>query len=357
MFRKLYRVFKNRFLRVRLSRYLVVSMVLLILGGVTACKSSSATPEPSQVSEIQPDYAGKKILFVNSYHAGYEWSDGIEAGLQDVLKDTEVELKVVRMDTKRNQGEEFGHQAALQAKAEIEAFEPDVLIAADDNAQKYLIVPYFKDTTLPVVFNGVNWDASSYDYPASNVTGMVEVELPTQLAGHLKSYAQGERIGYLTVDSHTERKVADIYNDRFFESKMEIYWVETFDQFKVEFVKAQQEMDVLFIGNNAGIDRWDPDEAAAFMVENTRIPTGTINPWLAPYTLITLAKRPEEQGEWSAQTALHILDGTPVSEIPFGENKEGKLVLNLDIAAQLDVVFTPLMLRNAEIYGGEIVER
>jgi hypothetical protein len=30
---------------------------------------------------------------------------------------------------------------------------------------------------LPVVFVGVNWDASPYGYPTANVTGSVEVEL------------------------------------------------------------------------------------------------------------------------------------------------------------------------------------
>ena len=48
-----------------------------------------------------------------------------------------------------------------KAKAEIDAFKPDVVIAADDNASKYLIEPYFKDAALPFVFCGVNWDAST----------------------------------------------------------------------------------------------------------------------------------------------------------------------------------------------------
>ena len=108
-----------------------------------------------------------------------------------------------------------------------------------------------------------------------------------------------------------------------------------------------------YIGNNAGIDRWDDEEIEAFVAENTQIPTGTINPWLAPYGLITLAKRPEEQGEWSAQTALRILDGTSVSEIPLAENKQGELILNFDIAEKLGVVFSPSLLRNAEVYGSE----
>lgn len=350
----LHQLFKRTTYTTQATGYLIVAVGLLMLGGLlTACNSAASTLEPEPVAETGSDYTGKKILFVNSYHEGYEWSDGIEAGFQEVLSDTGVELKFVRLDTKRNPEEEFGKNAGMEAKAEIEAFEPDVVIAADDNAQKYLVVPYLKDTELPVVFAGVNWDASAYGYPTSNVTGMIEVELSAQLVEHLESYARGERLGYLTVDSETERKVVQIYNERFFEGQMKEYWVKSFDEFKEQFVTAQNEVDILFFGNNAGIDRWDETEAEAFMVENTKIPTGTINDWLAPYVLITLAKSSEEQGEWSAQTALNILDGAAVSEIPVTENNKGELILNLNLAEQLGVVFSPSLLRYAEVYGTE----
>ncbi len=352
MFNKLSRVHSRVLPNIGLIGYLMV--VLLLLGGaLTACNTSAATMEPEQVNETRSNYAGKKVLFVNSYHEGYEWSDGIEAGLQDVLKGSGVELEFVRLDTKRNPTDEFGREAGVKAKAEIEAFKPDVVIAADDNAQKYLVVPYLKDTSVPVIFCGVNWDASAYGYPASNVTGMVEVELPAKLVDHLKNYAQGERLGYLTVDSETERKVAQIYNERFFGGQMKEYWVKSFDEFKAHFLQAQTEVDILFIGNNAGIDRWDQAEAEAFIVENTKIPTGSINDWLAPYVLIVLAKSAEEQGQWSGQTALRILDGTPVSEISLVENKDEKLILNLNVAEQLGAVFSPSLLKHGDIYGLE----
>lgn len=83
--------------------------------------------------------AGKKVLFIDSYHEGYGWSDGITTGIKTGLQDSGVELKVIRMDTKRNTGDAFKKEAALKAKAEIEAFKPDVVIASDDNASKFLI--------------------------------------------------------------------------------------------------------------------------------------------------------------------------------------------------------------------------
>jgi ABC-type uncharacterized transport system substrate-binding protein len=309
--------------------------------------------ESDQSAQASSAYAGKKLLWVDSYHEGYEWSDSIETGIRNALDDTEIEFKIVRMDTKQNTDTESRENAAAQAKAEIEAFDPDVVIASDDNAQKYLVVPYLKDTSLPVVFCGVNWDASPYGYPANNVTGMIEVEQSVQLIEHLEQYAKGERLGYLSGDTDTDRKVVQICNERFFAGAMESRFVKTFDEFKTTFLQVQEEVDILYLRNNAGIEGWDDEEAESFIRDNTRIPTGSSNDWMAQYALITLAKSGAEQGEWAVQAALRILDGASVSEIPIAENKQGDLILNLDLAEQLEVVLAPSLLKNAKIYGGE----
>jgi ABC-type uncharacterized transport system substrate-binding protein len=323
-------------------------LVALLLTTLVSCAPATPLPAPAVDATPVPNYAGKKILYVNSYHEGYPWSDGIENGLHEVLDGTGVELKIVYLDTKQNPDVAFGQSSGLKAKTEIETFKPDVVIASDDNAQKYVIVPYYNGTDLPVIFNGVNWDASAYKF-ADNVTGMIEVELPDQLINLLKVYAKGDRLGYITVDTETERKVVDIYNQRFFNGKLKPYWVKTQDEFKDAFLAAQDEVDILFMGNNAGSDKWDEAEMKEFILENSTIPTGSINDWMAPYTLLTLAKSAKEQGLWSAQAALSILDGKPASEIPLAENKKGELMVNLDMADKLAIVFAPSLLKNAAV--------
>lgn len=336
------------------AKYLVITALLFafVVSSLflTSC-TSSATSEPETAITEQADYAGKKILWVDSYHEGYEWSDGIKDGVQRVLENSGVDLEIVRMDTKRNIAEEFGQQAGVDAEAAIKAFNPDVVIACDDNAQKYLVEPYLKDTDLPVVFCGVNWDASPYGYPASNITGMIEIDLVREMLDLLTPYAAGDRIAYLTGDNNTARKLFGIYNDRFFDGQLQEAFVTDFDEFKSEYLRLQDEVDMLYFGNNAGITDWDDAAAEAFILENTKIPSGSSYTWMAPYTMIIVGNSADEQGEWSAKTALSILDGIPVSDIPFAENKESTLVLNLDIADKLDVVFTPSVLRYAEVYG------
>src|SRR3989344_4725417 len=95
------------------------------------------------------------------------------------------------MDTKRNPAEEFKKKAGEDAHLAIEVFKPDVLMVSDDNAFKYIIVPFYKDVALPVVFSGLNWDASLYGAPYANTTGMIEISLTNQIIDHLKTYARG----------------------------------------------------------------------------------------------------------------------------------------------------------------------
>lgn len=335
---------------------LMVFMILLVIS-ISGCAPTAPITVPAAGTTpiqsgngAQAKYTGKKIVYVNAYHEGYAWSDGIEIGLHKVLDGTGVELKIIRLDTKQHPEAEFGKTAGQNAKTEIDAFKPDVVITSDDNTQKYLVVPYLKGTGIPVIFNGVNWDASAYGYDPKQITGMVEVELPDQLINLLQTYTKGTRLGYITVDSETERKVVDIYNQRFFGGQMKAYWVKSQDEFKTAFLAAQQEEDILFLGNNAGTsDKWDEAGMKKFFQENTTVPTGSINDWMAPYALLTLAKSSQEQGEWSAQTALRILDGTPVSDIAVAENKKGQLMANLVLADKLGVTFAPSMLKNAVI--------
>lgn len=323
--------------------------LFFLLLALTACSGSPSSSGVSvaTLSAGEGEFSNKKILWVDSYHAGYEWSDGLEAGLRSALEGSGVQLEVFRMDTKRYP--ERCEEAGKQAWQLIQRLQPDVVIATDDNAQRCLVVPYLKGTNLPVVFAGVNWSAKEYGYPAPNVTGMIEVELANRLVEMVAPFAKGNRIGYVSIETETEQKIAEAYQDHFFSGAMKLYWSKTQAEFQEAFLQAQEDVDILFVSNNAGAPDWDKQVMRKFMQENTRIPTISVNPWMAPYVLATLAKVPEEQGEWAGQTALAILKGTPVREIPLAENKKGRLILNLTIAEKLKIVLPPSLLKVAEV--------
>lgn len=294
----------------------------------------------------------KKILYIDSYHEGYPWSAGISEGVMKTLSTSKikdmVELSVIRMDTKRHKSEEFKKAAALKAVAMIQSWQPDVVIASDDNASKYVILPYFKDKPLPFVFCGVNWDASPYGFPFNNVTGMVEVSLVRQLIKTMQPYACGKRVGLLGADNLSNRKEALNYRKILnIDLEQEIF-VSNFEELKAAFKKIQKDVDMLILVPPSFL-KTDTErrQARKFFEEHTTIPTGSVEDWITPYTLIGYTKIASEQGEWAAQAALKILGGKSPADIPIVRNKSAQVYLNMRIAKRLNVKFPMKMINRA----------
>ncbi|MCP4109784.1 MAG: hypothetical protein GY749_30420 [Desulfobacteraceae bacterium] len=292
-------------------------------------------------------FGGSKVLYVDSYHEGYPWSDGITKAIQSVFKGKDVELRIFRMDTKRNTDKRFIRKAAIEAKAEIEKFKPDLVIASDDNASKYLIEPFYKNADLPVVFCGINWDASMYGYPYKNATGMVEVSSVHELLKYLKPVAKGGKIAYLAADVTTARKEG-LYYRKLYKLELTEKYVKEFTEWVSVYADIQKECDILIVGNKAGINNWNESEAEKAVLAKTKVPTGTLYEFMSKYALAGYAKIPEEQGEWAAETALKILNGTDISSIPLTENKKGRVIINRKIEKSLGITFSDDVISSAE---------
>jgi ABC-type uncharacterized transport system substrate-binding protein len=93
------------------------------------------------------------------------------------------------------------------------------------------------------------------------------------------------------------------------------------------------------------------------LLQNIRIPTGSVTPWMKRYVIFTLAKQPEEQGVYAAVTALRILDGTRPGDIPLTQNRRAQLTLNLKMAHAAGIVLPVALLQVAEVIGQEALQQ
>ena len=268
-------------------------------------------------------------VYVSSYHKGYAWSDALELGLRKEL-DGKCDLIQIDMDTKRNKSELYKIRKSREVANEIIKIKPDVLITSDDNAARYLVVPYFKGGKLPVVFSGINWTVEEYGFPAANVTGMVEVApIRPMLMWAQRLTEQGTRGFYLGSDTLTEVKdlkhlvkVADdlnisissaLVNDR-------EAWQSAF--------KEAEEADFIILGSTAGINDWDEKEIMSFVRENAQKLILTNHDWMLPFSMLGFVKIPQEQGEWAAKTAIAIHEGIPIQRIPIVANRKWEIYEN-----------------------------
>ena len=271
-----------------------------------------------------------RCLYVSSYHAGYEWNDGIERGLQSTLQDR-CEIRKFYMDGKRNLGEAFAKAKALEAKQLVETWKPDVIIAADDNVSKFLIMPYYKNAAIPVVFCGLNWTAEPYGYPYRNATGMIEVGPIEPLLTEVLAMVKNPRRGvFLSADEMTQRKEFSMSRELYKRRGITLTHasVRTLADWQAGFSAAQQDADFIVIGNHAGIKDWDEALVRRYVYEHGRRFTVAYLEWMAPYSMLTMAKIADEQGEWSGKVAVMILNGTPPSKIPVVANRRWNMFVN-----------------------------
>ena len=310
-------------LKMMIPRYQKILCVILLLSCVTAALAQER----------------KRVFYLNSYHEGYGSSDDVMRGIRDVLGRTEVELKIFLLDSKRRSDKAEIEQTAREAVAAIEAYQPDDIIASDDNAVQYVIAPRFKHGSVPIVFCGVNWSADQYDLPRQHVTGMLEVVPVRETIETIRRfYPRLKRLFVLSEESLAEasnrRALAPVY--RALGLKVTYANVRDFDEWKQQFNAAQEQADLLYLPTNGAIKGWDEAAARAFVQANIRKPVITTDDFMMSYAVFGLTKVAREQGEWAAHATLEILAGRKPADIAITRNQQSQAWFNPALAARIN---------------------
>ncbi|MHC4158326.1 MAG: sensor histidine kinase [Planctomycetota bacterium] len=128
------------------------------------------------IAEAQEEQM-RKVLVLNSYHRGYDWSDHIVEAIRAEFDkaDLEVELFFEYMDTMRYEFDEaFGYMKQL-CEAKYTKAELDLIITTDDGALYFVLI--HRDHLflgVPVVFCGVQEAENSTPQNYDSVTGILE---------------------------------------------------------------------------------------------------------------------------------------------------------------------------------------
>lgn len=321
-------------------RIALVVGVLLLCGPASAGRCADTAPGAAAVR-------GKKVFYLDSYDASFQPSVLTQKGAREVFGPAGVQMEVFYLDEKNRPSEAALREAAARARRRIEEWKPDLIIASDDPANKAVIVPWYKGGDIPVVFNGVNWDAAQYGYPARNVTGQVEVEVVQELLAELRKHARGSRVGFLSGDTSTDRQNLATYEKLLGRRFERTELVTSFAAWKKAYAALQQEVDMLFLRTNGGVDGWNDAEAQQLVMAQTRIPSGSVAPHMGRFVLLNFAKVREEFGEYSARTALRIFGGASPAEIPLTTNRQAKALVNMRLAKALGIRFPVEFLERA----------
>ncbi len=293
--------------------------------------------------------AGKKCLHISSYTLEYEWAAGIDDALWKQLNESCSEKRTFLLDAKIHP--EDVEKKAAQARDIINAMKPDVVVVSDDPAVKNVLQKYYKDSSIPFVFCGVNWSASEYGLPYSNATGMIEVNAIDTVVEEALRLLPKSRRGYcLAEPSETGRKLCNRFSQIFQRSGVSLveHYPTQYADWAESFVKAQKaEYDFVVLPVVHGIKGFDFKKAERLALENTRKLTLAVYNWMVPLTMLSFVTPPEEQGEYAGIVAAKILQGAKPADFPVVTNRRWNLIINERLAAVAKISLPPTLLRKA----------
>ena len=288
------------------------------------------------VAFIGTNLAKPRVLVLHSYDLDYTWVRDVNVGLNRVLRGKPYNVRWHYMDTKRNPSNEFRERAGLLARRIIGDWKPDLIIAVDDDAQKYAAMYYALDENefkkaehkTQIVFVGLNGESKPYGYDhAVNTTGIYERKQWSAVKNLIEQAVRPKvpadrpvRIAYVGDTSGSVKEDTKFLESfdwapfKLTRSKL----VGTLDEWKAEVTRANAEADVLITTNYRRLQESaadpkrmaDPAEVVKWTEDNTsKIPViGTNGFYVEDGGMIALATSPFEQGDVGARMAVDILE-------------------------------------------------
>ncbi len=324
MFKEYYNVSVKDTFRV----WTVMESIVAVVGLLGVLMLNAVMPPP-------PARQARRVFSLNSYHEGYPPSDEAMAAMREGFRRPGFLLREFFLDAKRHPGEGSLRSRAAAALDQIRAFRPEVILASDDDAVKFVVAPYLWHGPVPVVFCGVNWSADSYGLPREHVTGMVEVLPVDDAARMLRRFRpEARRLLVLSEDSTSEKRNTRLMDRRWrrlgFEPEYAL--VSGFKEWKTRFAEAQGRFDSSYLPTSGAIRNWDARQARLRVQRHTRIPSFTCDEFMMDYVSFGVVKIAREQGEWAATAVRRILQGERPSAIPLAENSRSRCVWNEAVA-------------------------
>jgi PAS domain S-box-containing protein len=269
----------------------------------------------------------RRVLILNSYHRGFDWSDDEEEGIFRRLRAVfpSIDIPVVYLDSKRFPGEEHQEQMRDFLATRYGGVKIDLVFALDNPALDLLT--RHPDTLfpgIPVVFAGISDYGQYMESGRGKITGVVErQDVRNTLETALSFHPEAKEVLILndtTVSGVSARREAEAAAPRF-SGRVHIRFLppSTFDEARTAIGALPPEAIVLvqsFSTDRAGKTLSGPDSTRLF-VSAAKVPVYTMHesrfvPGVVGGFLLDGGKH----GRAAADLALRVLMGMDPSEVP-----------------------------------------
>jgi PAS domain S-box-containing protein len=265
------------------------------------------------------------ILYLNSYHDGYSWSDDIFEGLREGLQGhSEVELQVEYMDYKKY---ELGFLSSLLGdlyKRKFRGMHFDVIVLSDNNAFNFYLergAELFPG--VPAVFCGIN-DFSPEVISGRDMTGVVEnFDVADTLGIALKFHPEKKRLVIIGDESVTGVAIRNQLLDATprFKDRLDVEYWSGFDtdELRKQVREASDDTFFFFIPFYQSIKGrfYSAAELLEIASRNTSSPIYSSWEFLLGHGIVGgKLLSGQEHGRKAAELALRVLGGERAGDIP-----------------------------------------
>jgi ABC-type uncharacterized transport system substrate-binding protein len=336
-----------------------IKILSVLISALILCYSALRTGAAAQ--DAAPA-AGRKILLIHSYNEEYPWTASITAGVRKALAGQNITLNIFYMDAKRNNTDAWKIKAGEQARRIIDTWKTDAVIAADDDAQRFVTRHYVNKKPW-FVFCGVNGDPAEYNLPASNVTGIIERPFFTESLSYLKQILRysSRAVTKAVVISDTGNTSVGALTHMRSEAKntdfkiLGYYLISDFPRWQKRITEFNENETAICIYTYHTITQdgsaasMDPQQVLQWTVANCIMPTvGFLDFAIEGGLLCGVVESGEEHGYEAGRMALDLLRGKSIKSLPVKRADKGLKMINLKTAEKLGISVPEDVIKEAD---------
>ncbi len=290
----------------------------------------------------------KTVLYLNSYHNGYHWSDGLLEGIRTVLNQSryKVDLQIEYMDAKKYNYETISSNLYRLYKEKFKNEVFDVIVLSDNDALNFVNQhrhDLFKN--IPVVFCGVN-DLKDADIAKGNITGIAEIyDFLGTLKVAKKLHPEKDRLVFLIDNSTTGTAIRHQAEKLIQQNNLNLrceFWIQLSLEETQKRVAALPDDTFLFIAPYyQTIDGrfYTSEEVTEAIYQHSSVPIYSSWEFMVGFgTVGGKVLSSFEHGKIAGKMAIQILNGTRADDIPIiREPKDGLYLFDYNVMKKLGI--------------------
>lgn len=320
---------------------IIITLVISFLVGSLVISSSNEPP---------------RVLVLHSYSTDYVWTNLVTHDLNKSFRDIASFAQVRYFYLKARQLDYSDKAASIHnfflnlAKA----YDPEIIIAIDDTAQKVISEFFLNDEDIDIVFAGVNDKIEPYNYQnANNVTGIFEhkpiaaIKKVILQINELMAVSGEPSVLFLADSSTSSYNNANFlrnYKDWSGFNYQGAKHTKTFNEWKQFILKESSKYDYILVsGYRQLLDEHEKRVKASAVAKWTQSNSESSVIGMNVFNsedgiLLSVSISPYEQGRKAVELASRILDGEDPEDIPYLLPKNYIVSLSEDALANPRVI-------------------